>query len=780
MLEEAYDLFSYCDGYWFDVQQVHSGEHLDYAVDADVVVMYLKGGAQTHYAHVFTDAAAVGQILTRAISAFLFLRTVPLTSRSREPLAAESPSLAIIPPHDEEIRSRIMRIAGQHAQAIEAIIRPQWLESALEHALTLPDIQQRLEAMIGAFSQRGIDLLRWLDDKRGQSSEADRYSALPRQRLVNLAHHPSFVGERADLLPPGSQRATEDRRRFAAMHDFWIEKMLGRQQESVTYNVDSDAWALARLQWVNTRACELGLARRLVLITGTQRLFDATAGVPAPHGADRDFAQLYLRDPRCILGAKDFFAIPPADGSKRETGFRLQEWLPVMLPNLREPSSLVPVTDPEDPTATGAPVAETGIPRAGRLRDEAVAAAMESLRSTQFHSEDGRDFPTAALEQWKMVVQGTALGQETSEPDGLDELARMLSGDSPRETLQLLRSKIMARARVAFEALYRSVSELGLLQLRHDAKQLRGIPALRFDSPKYKQAQDGFERICDELWFGESDHLDFTEYYQLLSGLDVTRYHTHLIHAFLYAICGFWFSTRTLCRIALVALDMIDDAARDGVTGREAYYLMAVAERRLTDKGERLGIAEGHLADAVARSGGPVDPRFVSEKLAIRVCRLELISSAGMRPSFQDLLPLLADSDALTTGLAPTEPPSIRYWVIRQASTTGFRGALLAAEFGIATEEMAVIVLRLIDRMVRERLAPELSHPCDTERGRYHDEESDFVYLAACAYFAKDAADRIAARRAFFNLAEPRGLTRLESARRTRLRSFVTRVTAER
>src|SRR5262245_55868761 len=59
------------------------------------------------------------------------------------------------------------------------------------------------------------------------------------------------------------------------------------------------------------------------------------------------------------------------------------------------------------------------------------------------------------------------------------------------------------------------------------------------------------------------------------------NYHAFVIHALAFAIRGHWFGTKTLCLLALGVVDAIPKAERKMRTGREAAYLLAVAERRL-------------------------------------------------------------------------------------------------------------------------------------------------------------------------------------------------------
>ena len=740
-LAEAVDLTRRCVGYWRDERLRGRRRLIDYAIDVDVMVMFSAPAAHGAIARTFTSSPPgvddeLPALLARCLSDYIFWRLAQDDTTK---------SFALLPPHDREWTRVSIAIAGDVAAEASAA------EVHIDALAGLEALDTTAKA-VAYLSANATQVLAVLDGAAGAAAQVARLNALPRGRIVRLGRHPAFNAPGTGLQPPPEREGDAGFTKLQALADDWYEAMLPfREGSTRLQNVEDDAWALARLHWINEQAVQQGGERRLVLITSTERLFKAAAGFASLHDATLTFADDYLRHPLSFLGAKDFFASDRANGE--HDMFRLRSWLRVLFPDLVTERQVVP--DSTDPQASRIEVS---------LDEAAIEAILklsgETLASIRARHRDNGDapFPGGALRDWAGVVRATALRSDmslsrTGRSDRWSHwlLDRLAAAGSAEEKKAWVREALFARVQNAFIDLYRSIDELGTVQALREGQQMRGLPALRFDLSLDGDALAQYDELCRSLWEQRPREFDIGSLYQALAVTDPSNYRATLIHALICASSDLWFQTRTLCRIAVLIATSPTESARGTRDGREAYYLLAVAERRLATVPASLDLARAALRAARQPgrlAGGDDDIRFRSEDLAQDVFALQYQRYVERSPqalSPATVLRLIEQARTLCKDARAEPLPTISSWVIRQAATNGAIVGLMAHAEGLRSPQMIGAVRVLLGALAERALSPALL-PEDAQVPRWRDDISDFVFLAATAVFHTGADARESAR----------------------------------
>jgi hypothetical protein len=240
--------------------------------------------------------------------------------------------------------------------------------------------------------------------------------------------------------------------------------------------------------------------------------------------------------------------------------------------------------------------------------------------------------------------------------------------------------------------------------------------------------------------------MDLAKLYSEFNNIDPEAYHALVVHGLAFAIRGHWHATRTLCRSALAVVDAIPEAAKNGRTGREAAYLMAIAERRLARNEEAMRSWARYIDMAKDREnpGADLDPRFASEHLAGEVVTAMLARLAGVPPKRQEVAShfvrdVLHRGQAILDRLAPKERPQIKAWVTRQVYVNVLGIALIAEldKAGVTSSWQGEF--NALSHCLRERsLAPDGT-------GEYLDVYSNVIYQAATSLYDTDGGRKRAA-----------------------------------
>lgn len=741
VLLDAASLCAWCLGYWRDEQErMSSGEEISYAIDVDVVQMYSAPQRTLANGRVFSHADDVSDLISGLVGDYVLHRLQSQEADERGPKG----SLVLIPPHGAELRGVAEAMASRQAQAAAADTkRLKDVTNSVRTRLVGSSGGKAVDSFLEFLSEHASEVHNLLLGKTGAAAEIARLNMLPAGRLARPAGHPAFAGTDGLSVPPSRLDSGAETSAVLTQCTVWYELMLdqaGPLRPFKLSKLDDDAWVLASLEWINADAVRRGIRKRLVLITATERLHIAGRKMEASHSGYGNFAEAYLRDPRAFLGARDFFSIRRRAGSG-DTEFRILEWMSVLFPTSIQQGRAEHVWPDGNSSAV---TVNVSLPEVRAIASgDKVNSALDILLSSGYRQTQEDSFPEGALDEWRDVVRDThsqvvLSRQENAESKVLADLLREIP-DSPEGRVDHLMDRLAKRVQQSFTGLYLATGVIGVEQLLEIGTKMRGLPALRFDLPEYQDAQAQCDALADELFRidRQRDSFDLAKMYEALSKSDASHYHAHVLHAFVYASTGRWFSARTLCRIALLVADSLPPATAGRRTGREASYLMAVAERRLAVNAQGMQFASKALSEAkrraVAREAD--DPRFASEALAQEITQAQIDYFNGRLKLLPDAVPLLTEAKRLCAlALSDDLPRILKRWVVRQASTNGLIAAALSVDAGQRKPQVVGLARELINMMEKELLAPSYFSAIATPQ-KYADEISDFIWLVAVTLF---------------------------------------------
>ena len=718
---EAIQLLVRCAGYLTDSKDAAEGWKIYYAVDADIVKWYLAPEKTSAYARVFSTAEGedTAVLLARLLAEFIFREFVTAASSAQSPNGA----LLIVPPHDEEIGRLIFDLADEVVDQHRAAER-HLSEFLQRHSDAPSDLQPLAQWLIDS----ARDLVEFIDGESGPQSELNRLEALGSARLINVERYHERSGDGVWTMPlPDLANDKAEFERFSQSVLRWKRVLSEHKAErQATTSVFNDAYVLATVQFVNEAMRDE--RRRLVLITGTSGILKATAQVPSSPGAV-PFADLYIRHPQAFMADAGFFA--RTDGESRPTPvLQLFNWLRLWFPER--------------------PRASTDV-RHDRKR----------LIATQ---------TTTIIQEWQTQVRTTAVVKKLDQPHG--DAAWQQRAESFLKRVgygvETLLDEFENRAASSTNALYTSAVWLGLWsRIPAVVEHAIGIPALRFDKD-YTQAQRYFEKVISVMRSGGSHSkiVDIKAIYDDLAVVDQSHYHAHVIHALAYATKGLWAQTRTLCEVAILASDRLSESEKKKRMGREAAYLLAVAERRLAQGRNDLSRAEGALEEARRREdkGAGRDARFDSEELAIATARINFdVLLHDATPDIVIISKLFARAVDVLKNVETDDLPDVRRWVRQQVLVNALDLALLLR---CARIELSKHVVREIHQFVQ---MAEDEHKIGADSW---DTVAEFIYGTAVVVFSLDPVVRNRVGRRALKLSLPPRM-RYDEAREKRFKALV-------
>ncbi len=754
MLAEAAALLGSCANFWRDESDhLSKGMRIHYAVDVDVVLMYCDPETTTkqNRGRIFSQADDVSELVNSLVGDFILQRFVWPVAMTANANAVTTEPLVLIPPHDEELKRVVLSISKKVAATTNSDVRQIGAaKSGLLKRLEDRQGESVDEAFLSFLSEHAPQLHNLLLGLSGPAATMARLNMLPPRRLVAMEKHLAFLGDASLKLPPSREALGGDASKMKDFATDWYrlmasspEQKLHLKQETSGFRregIDDDARVLATLQWVNEDAACRSINRRLVLITLTDRIHEAGKQRAASHEGYDSFAAAYLRDPRAWMGSKSFFA--PHGEVGNETRFSLLDWMATLFPNSIHQSRSQLTTGDGSTVTVNAEMPDLR----SVIHGDAFDSALRVLLSNRYRSIQEKSFPESALDEWRKVVRDThTQAVLDSQHKARSKRLRELLDAMPRTDegrFQHLMDGLAKQVQNSFSNLYLATGVIGVEQVLDEASNIKGLPALRFGA-QFEQAR----RICDSLTDDlfekkrQGKPFDVGEMYSALAKEDDSNYHAHVLHAFVYASAGRWFSVRALCRVALLVVDALPGELAGRRTGREAAYLLAVAERRLADSRTRLKHARDALANARKRAGErqASDIRFESEAFAQNVTERQLehfrdVPANPVDPT-TDLREAHRICDLITSA---QEPPAVRCWVLRQAVTNGLLSALIALDGGMPlSDEAQQLARKLVSVLELEHLSPKLSW--SDEVRRYRDGISDFVWLVAVASFEPNA-----------------------------------------
>lgn len=766
---DAAQLARRCEGYWQDrrdqADQAEPAQRwtVHYAVDVDVIALHSKPTMKAEYARIFagldhSDADARA-CLAELLGQYVLKQLPGLGAGEQGPGA-----LILLPQHDDEFDRMKLAVAQQAlVQADAAAADLEVVVDLLVRGLDVgaDALGQLVERLVAQFSH----VVEAMDGLSGPVRQLTRLAGLGR-RLRLLAHAVPYQRERRDerLLPWIDGRDAPDREAYFALVRDWRERLQRHQpRNKPAYALMGDAIALATLQMVNERAAPL--RQRLVLITGSRYVLAAAQQVALDLETGRtNFAAAFLRHPQAFIGAKDFFerqTQPPAPGDLHRSRLRIVDWLNLFFPELLQQARPVDGTLARGKSHDAAvTVDHDKLDAIIRRDDRWLNASLGTLARENCRRLTHREFPDGLLDDFAQQIAqiATDLGLAIEEPQvSAPRTQRFIDAVNQRLrsgfTVSQLQEELTSRIEDTVIQLYLETGELGVMQLIAKGDPVRGVPALRFDRG-YRQAQVQSEKLCKALWAdGEADRAFNlgAAYAELDEDGDREHYHAHLIHAQVYAARGHWFAARTLSRMALRVSDRIPEEHKRGRRGREAAYLMAVAERRLAQTAKDLQRCRTALRLAKAKETPGwtrCDPRFRAERMAQVAAAWQFRRFQAKRPVAWRLDALLREARSTFADLSADDPDSVQCWVRRQITTNVLVVALLAHVdgTGLMDADWRVQVRDVIDEFRARHLAPD-SAP-DPQLGVvFKDGLSSFVYDVAVIVFVDDSARCDAARR---------------------------------
>ena len=736
LISNAARLMRYCAGYIADRNAQQNGWRLYYAVDVDIVKLFMAPDQTTAYANIFDehDDADTRELLARLLGDFIFRPPGDQDVLS----AASGGNMFIIPPHDEEIGRMLFALSQKLVGEIDVA------EIQLEDVVAkLTDQMDRNDS--SSLSQWLIDsaptLIEVFDGKSGPRSELDRFESLEENRLLHIERY--LETEPLWTFPlPMTEGNKDEFPRLTELFGEWQERLTEHKTPKQTkYGLVRDAYVLAMVEWLNEQMA--ASKRRVVLITGTHGVLKAAERYrpKATKTHSRTFGDLYVRHPQFVMVDDEFFPDIPAPGETGEGGsFKLFDWLNLFFPKvIRDGVSSI---------------ASINTSLLERIEESADAEFKETvvLLAKSDPSVKGRSsFPNSMVDEWRTQIRGASIARriytaEESWPLRAKELLEFLKVRlADGWTVEQLRHDLANRALQSLSALYSSTVWLGLWsQVGTLSEQVRGIPVLRFDKG-YEKAQEYCRRVIEamkadtpESLAAKKEHLNIAEMFSQLSSVDGSNYHGHLIHALAYATKGHWHAADTLCKIALRTADELPKDPRELRRGREAAYLLAISKRRLARSVENLVIARQYLQEALDREndGATADLRFLSEALAIDVAKLNFgyfLNDPACAVA-KDSAAILSDATELFSNIDSDPVPDCQSWIRQQTSTNALNTALILqyVKGPLPAKTLAFI------RDILTHLASSSS----TDSVDLKDMVSEFIFSAARSVFDEDPATR--------------------------------------
>lgn len=638
-----------------------------YAIDTDVIVLYLEPELMANYLDVFGEGrdSTTTRSLAFLLGEFLIESAEPLI-----PGQQQQCRFLIIPPHDEEILRMLSAIHRDLNKVHTRLGTPTF--EKLTEVFNRFDQKQDTKRLIDDLRKCVPDLVELFNPYRGPKAALTRYAQLSDNtfRRIDTYSENKFTFPLLDPINNGM-----DRKQANKLMNEWVARLRKRKiPNKPEYALQNDAEVLSTLEYVNSSLRDAG--KKVVLVTGSNYLFEAGDSY-CPWNEKLTFSDMYLRHPQAFLAHPKFFSMPPDSNSasssrEQKIPFKLIDWL-----NLFFPSALRRAIQPQG-------VVQRDLLR--KIRDH-KGPSFGNILESLFRRDKDTQPKGQLLEEWKTQVASAAEaryanGLDRAEERGATELAETLKGlrDKGAWSVKSLRALVFKESLGSISKLYSTSVWIGLW-IKWPREQSKGIPALRFDDryiPAGKYCHDviklQMESIKKEVTTSKLEKL--RKLNDKVIKLDPTLYHAHLVHALAFATKGHWYATLTLTNIAIAISDALDQDKRGYIQGREAAYLACIAARRSVINREGLSKAVKYLDEARDREneGWPEDIRFEAERLAIITRHYYFDYFCEPRKQF-DIQSIEDTLDSLQRVIETSKKEKNRWvkrWVLRQTLTNYF------------------------------------------------------------------------------------------------------------
>lgn len=524
----------------------------------------------------------------------------------------------LVPPLDKEFASNLSATLNHAAIEDDTAQTQSNVIDVLLTDASLSDIEKAQYLVNQA--PKILDVLLGNDSRAAQAKKV--CALLNKNRLISLVE---ISDTQTYGLPLEFVEACSRKKSLAdliftiTLKDDWTDQLiLPKHSDERRKNLEDDAEALAALQLINMRLATRGI--RLVLITGARNLLETGQKITVKNeNQDCSFADLWLRHPRCFLGDPAIFGAA-IDMEKKYGGNDLMTLLDAFLAESKQGREHH--NNPSDEKDENAQHADSHYPMA-------IAEFQEA---------------------WNRFIANLCLGHT--------EILEQVSNDySPTSVAELIReirdakSSLKELLKESWQSVFFAAIQTGFLYSLYSwslAKmRTRNLPKLIFGS--FDQAT----RFVDDIIMQTpgTEVIDFRQRIEAVGKDSSNRYTTYLVFGVLFSAQNNWRIAESLAdnAIRLVFGDLQSapaaaraDAARV-ITGREAYYLKAVAGRHLARAVGELTAAHNAIILAIEMldlerevRGNvlPNDTRFDYELCSINVAGAMFEKFLGEAPVF--------------------------------------------------------------------------------------------------------------------------------------------------
>lgn len=500
--------------------------------------------------------------------------------------AGASSTRFLVPPLDVEFASilgGVFKNAGgesNHAQSyatpLDAIVKDE----------TRSDVEVA-RYLIG----NAKDILTVLIGKESKHAELLRLCQLINENRLKSLYE---MDGSEDVLPKKFVDATQRQKSLldlvwlSVLKDEWFRQLdKPDHDEKRRKNAEDDAEALANIHLINSRLVGTGI--RFVMITGAPNILRVGRSIVVDEGHEqRKFSELWLRHPRCFLGDPDVLGVDSDSGASSDSN-KLAALLDAFL-------------------------AENETTRRDGELEESVGEGSESATVECLYAGEVLEFQ----KRWNELSAGLCLTHAEIIKDAsyeeelvIDLVKKIRSADSS------IKQFLMD----AWHSAFLAASQTGFLFTWHLKKESRrNTPQLVFES--FKGASTLIQDVLHQM-----QHMPGTEIVDFRRRIAEVRndpshgYTTYLVFGVLFAAQDHWQLTWSLADSSLrrifvnprLSLQAVKEDGERIITGREAFYLKAVAGRHIARSAQDL--SKAHEAILLAMQVLDLEREFRGDEL---------------------------------------------------------------------------------------------------------------------------------------------------------------------
>jgi hypothetical protein len=388
-----------------------------------------------------------------------------------------------------------------------------------------------------------------------------------------------------------------------------------------------DTAALARMEMINRRLATLNA--RLVLITGDEAMHRVASEYHPLDEAEGDFAQLYLRHPKAFLSSTQILA------RGEESPFHDSSIASDLIVNWLD-SLLVRYMNYDGPKAT----------KLKSIANEPDGKMPERIKDAAFRDPKAVG---SIRSQWRRHTAQVITQHSLSSSIARTELTRILGEarmGGVADALDRLDRRLLSQSEITWQSFFRAVVHAGfdiaLGEKKDNTLRNRNAPGIAFDS--FPATKSFVQRALKNAPSYDL-RADLSKCLPTIEKEDQFGYATMLAYATLHAFGGNWYVAKLLAYRAIsIAKRMCGDDKANAeadpyrkaeahlkISGREAYYFAAVAERHCARTADELApvgtlLDEAELAlkkDKSRKQPTGVDNlRFEAERKALELTRI--------------------------------------------------------------------------------------------------------------------------------------------------------------